>query len=49
MYSLDASFMDTRPTIGNRNTGMNDVTAIGSASVIQKTAIKMTQYAHFAS
>jgi hypothetical protein len=34
---------------GNKITGMNDVTARGTASVIQYTDINITTYPHFAS
>lgn len=48
MYSCAVSLTDSTPTIGKRNTGTSDVTAIGIASVIQNIAKSNTQYAHFA-
>ena len=39
IYCCDASFTESSPTIGNRKTGSKAVTEIGSASVIQKTAM----------
>ena len=46
IYCCAVTFTDIKPITGNMNTGRSAVAAIGSASVIQNTAMMMMAYAH---
>lgn len=46
MYADDTSLAPMTPVTGKRKIGRRDVTAIGIASVIQKTAVTINTYAH---
>ena len=49
MYNLHTSEVPRIPRSGNRKTGMREVIAMGTASVIQNATMMMTAYAHLPS